>query len=62
MIKVNAISIKKPYGFVKSFGNFIIVSDVNTKTPLQNFNNWKSFSNWLKINNAHFKGNFIFKD
>jgi|LAHQ01.1.fsa_nt_gb hypothetical protein len=56
------VKMLKPYGSVKSYGDFIIVSDVNSKAPLQNFNGWKSFYNWLKVNNIHFKGNLIFKN
>ena len=31
------VKILKPYGLVKSFGDFIVISDVNSKVPLQNF-------------------------
>ncbi len=57
---MHATRLRKPYGVVKNFGEFVVVSDPNTKIPLHNFDNWNKFSSWLKTNKKSFKGNLLF--
>lgn len=56
------VRVRKPYGLVKNFGDLIIVSEPNSKVPMGNFYNWKSFYSWVVARKLDFQGNILFKE